>query len=147
LKLRYSLRFLLIIATTAVALAAFWAVRSRPSRFAAQLQEAIRSGNQDAAALLRDVNIPEALGIKPFESWEIESIEFRQQSFTQWLSGECLGKLVVSSRGTSDDGDVTWFASQEFECDVAVSSAGLQIRSVVKGEPALAGAPKPPYEK
>lgn len=147
MKLRFSLRMLLICTIAAAAVAAFVALRMQPVRVAKRFQDAARQNDWSAAAVMiagDDLNL--TLDRPKTDSWKIESFEFNPQSSNQWLRGECLGKLVVTSHSSGESEDAVWSSYQTSHCDVAVTARGVRILTFTKDLPTVAGAPKPPYE-
>lgn len=149
MKLRFSLRMLLI-GTVVVAAAAFVALRSRPSRVAEKFQAAARQGDWSAATAMIDGAGVEQTLDQPYQSkadsWKIESFEFSPQSPGQWLRGECVGKLVVTSHSSGESNDAVWSSYETSQCDVTVTAQGVRILKFTKGLPAVVGAPKPLYD-
>jgi len=147
MKLRFSLRMLLVCTVAVAALAAFVALRMQPARVASQFQAAVQRGDWEAAtAMIVGNDLKLTLDQPKANSWKIESFEFSPQSSDQWLRGECLGKLVVTLHSSGESEDAVWSTSLTTQCDVVITTRGVQIMSFFKEEPVVAGAPKPPYE-
>jgi hypothetical protein len=145
MKLRFSLRMLLIGTVAVAATAAFIALRSRPGRVAEQFQAAIKRGDKDAAAgMIYGMDIGQTLGLVRANSWEFISFEFSKQTLGEWLRGECLGRLVVESDISSESEDTYWSADETSQCDLVITSRGVQIVKFTQ-EQAIAGVPLPPY--
>ncbi|MBA3480981.1 MAG: hypothetical protein H0T51_04105 [Pirellulales bacterium] len=148
MRIRFSLRTLLIGTIAVAAIAAFVALRQKPAHIAAQFQDTIQRGESSvAAAMIYGANILQTLDLSQADSWELESFDFNSQSFSQWLQGKCKGRLVVTSHSSSESHDAIWSVIQTSHCDVAVSARGVRILQFTKEEPAVMGIPKnAPYE-
>jgi hypothetical protein len=143
MKLRFSLRTLLLCTIAAAAAAAFVALRLQPARVAQEFQAAVRQGDWNAAvAMMGTVDIKRKLGPPDAHTWELKSFEFRPQSAAQWLRGECRGELAVTSRSSSESNDAYWSVIETSHCDIAITARGVQIVSFTKEEPLVAGVPK-----
>jgi hypothetical protein len=146
MKLRFSLRMLLVCTVAVAAVAAFVALRMQPVRVAEQFQAAIqRSDKEAAAAMVYGADMRQTLGLDKANSWEFVSFDFSRPSWTEWLQGECLGKLVVEADISSESEDAYWSANETSQCDLAITSRGVQIVKFTQ-EQAIAGVPLPPYD-
>jgi hypothetical protein len=138
---------MLLIGIVAVAAAAaFVALRMQPVRIAEQFQAAIKQGEKDAvAAMVYGADMKQMLGLVKANSWEFVSFEYSKPSLAEWLRGECLGKLVIESDISSESEDTYWSADETSQCDLVITSRGVQIVKFTQDQ-AIAGVPLPPYE-
>lgn len=151
MKLRVSLRMLLVCTVAVAAAAAFVALRSRPVRIAEQFQAAIQRGDKDAvAAMIRGPGIEQTLEQKGTDkepvSWKFISCEADEQSTSQWLRGVCLGRFVVEFHFIHEGDDSVLSAYQESQYDVSVTTSGVHIVDFTQQDPACLIIPNPPYE-
>jgi hypothetical protein len=151
MKLRFSLRMLLVCTVAVAAVAAFVALRSRPIRVAKQFQSAIQRGDKDAvAAMIQGPGIEQTLKQKGSDkepvSWKFISCEADEQSTSQWLRGVCAGRFVVEFHFIHEGDDSVLSAYQESQYDVSVTTNGVQIVDFTQQDPACLIIPIPPYE-
>lgn len=151
MKLRFSLRMLLVATIVAAAAAAFVALRMQPAKMAAKLQDAVRRKHRESvAALLQGPGIEQTLTEKGEhvgpESWEFISCEVDEQSVSQWLQGECSGRFIVEFHFRSEGNDSIFSAYQESQYEVSASASGVQIVNFSQQQPLTAVIPKLPEE-
>jgi hypothetical protein len=151
MRLRFSLRRLLFLVVPLVAaLGYFVYLRRLPEVVAQQFQTAVQKQDQATVdKLLPPADLKQAIvasnAMLKNDSWKLESIDFEPQTTSQWLRGVCAGRLVIHAQGSSIDGDTLWSASQTGNCEVEASARGILLIAIECEDPAMAGAPAPPY--
>jgi hypothetical protein len=152
MKLRFSLRSILLLVVPAVAAFAFlYCLRQQPAEIARNFQIAVQK--QDAPTidkLLPPNELKTAIAASNAtlkkDRWELKSVTFEPQNTSQWLRGVCAGKLAIYTLGGSSvDGDTIWSASEEGTCDVEATASGIRLIAFESEGVAVGGAPAPPY--
>jgi hypothetical protein len=151
MRLRFSLRSILLLVVSAVAAFAFFCyLRKQPAKIARQFQIAVQE--QDTATIDKllppnelKTAIAASIAMLKNDPWKLQSIDFEPQTTSQWLRGVCAGRLVIHAQGSSIDGDTLWSASQTGNCEVEASARGILLIAIECEDPATAGAPAPPY--
>jgi hypothetical protein len=144
MKLRFSVR-LLLIGTLVVALAAaFVTLRMQPARIAKQFQKAIERNDKDAVAeMITGPGIVETLNQQPVffkhpQSWKFLSCEVGEQTSRDWLQGVRKASFVVEFNFRSEGSHSVASGLQECRYDVVISRTGAKIVDFTQHEAAVA---------
>jgi hypothetical protein len=144
MKLRFSLRMLLLGTVVVAAGAAFIALRMQPARVAVKLQVAVRRNDQNAvSAMLHGDGIEQTLNqksafLKDPLSWKFISCDISEQSTDQWLRGVCAGRFIAEFYFKSENEEGGVSAYQTCYYDVAISNRGVEIVKFSHEDPLVA---------
>lgn len=111
-----------------------------------QFQAALERGaQQDALAMIDGDSLATRLGAAPSDELTFESCRIHSQSLNQWLTGVCLGTLDVRVRSSNYSSDAVWNVVTTWHSDISIAASDVKILTVSRDDPAVAGAPLPPY--